>query len=239
MIEDLIRKELAGVHAERILDIGPGYGDFSRVSAEVTGASEIIFIDTNADVLRFQEEECRRLGFGARSILMTIGKDPLAEEGMFDLVHCQEVLEHLQDPGTLLASLVGRMKPGARMIVTVPTACSERWLRLLNPGYMKNEPHGHVQEFTEPSLRQLLTGAGLEIVKFSPAQPHYFVAHTWLFGTRMAIDGSTGKILTRGVRGAVLGRLTSWSRTFFGATGIGFWSKVFPRNYFVLARRVT
>ena len=238
MIEELIRKECAGVRADRVLDIGPGYASFSLISAEVTGAAEITFVDTSSDVLHFQEEECRRRGVRFRSVLMTLGKDPLAgEQGSFDLIHCQEVLEHLEDPASLVRGLVKILSTGGWLIVTVPTACSERWLTFLNPGYMKNEPHGHVVRFDAAALRRLLTEAGLEIVTFVPAQPHYFIAHTWLFGTRMRIEGSTGKVLTVGPRAAVLAWLTSWSRTFFRATGIRFWGKLLPRNYFVVARK--
>jgi hypothetical protein len=96
-----------------------------------------------------------------------------------------------------------------------------------------------VNEFTRQALRDLVQEAGLEIRILIPTQPHYFLAHTWLFGTRMKIDGSTGRILTGGVRGLVLSVLTSWSRRFFLATGPRWWGRVFPRNYFVVASRPT
>ena len=125
------------------------------------------------------------------------------------------------------------------MIVTVPTKRSERWLKTINPSYMKDEPYGHVNEFDEQALRNVIQRAGLEIRTLLPTQPHYFLAHTWLFGTRMKIDGSTGRILTGGLRGFVLSRLTSWSRKLFRATNPQGWGRVFPRNYFVVASKPT
>jgi hypothetical protein len=51
----------------------------------------------------------------------------------------------------------------------------------------------------------------------------------------MKTEGSTGRILTGGFRGFVLGHLTSFGRRFFLLTGPEFWGKLLPRNYFVVA----
>jgi hypothetical protein len=102
---------------------------------------------------------------------------------------------------------------------------------------MRDEPHGHVRQFDRQKLTEIVRASGLRILAFVPTQPHYFLAHTWLFGTRMVIEASTGKILTRGLRGFVLGHLTSLSRRFFRATGPRMWGRILPRNYFVVATK--
>ena len=72
---------------------------------------------------------------------------------------------------------------------------------------------------------------------FLPTQPHYFIAHTWFFGTRMRVEESTGKILTKGIRGFVSRKLFKLSKTLFRATGFDRWGRLLPRNYFVVAER--
>lgn len=238
MIDELVAASLRGVRCDNILDIGPGYADFSRIAARVTGAQSITFVDCDNDVLQWQSRQCREAGIDARLLPVLLDAATVASiRERYGLIHCQEVLEHLPDAPEVLRALAGLLIPGGRIIITVPTRRSERLLRFLNPSYMRNEPHGHVNEFDEAALRALIARAGLAVLTFAPAQPQYFIGHTWLAATRMKIDGSTGKILTRGVRGFVFGNLVKYSRLVFTATGLALWSRVFPRNYFVVAGR--
>jgi SAM-dependent methyltransferase len=238
VIQDLIRQQLRGIRATRILDVGPGYADFSRITAQVTGAREITFLDVDKDVLDWQMAETRHAGLEAVALPIMLEKETLSTvQGRYDIIHCQEVLEHLPNAGEVLTGVAALLNPGGRIIITVPTKRSEHWLKTINPGYMKDEPYGHVNEFDEQALCTLVKQAGLEIQTFMPTQPHYFLAHTWLFGTHMKIEGSTGRILTGGWRGFVLSNITSWSKKFFAATNPQWWGRVFPRNYFVVATR--
>ena len=238
VIEGLIETHLKGMKCESILDVGPGYAEFSRIAARVTGSKSITFADLDVAVLRWQAQRCEEEGITARLLTMILDFTSVASiTDRFGLIHCQEVLEHLPEAGQTLRALAGLLLPGGRIIITVPTRKSERLLKFLDPSYMRDEPHGHVNEFDERALRTLVTRAGLSILVFVPAQPHYFVAHSWLVGTRMNIEGSTGKILTGGIRGFVFGNLLKYSRLVFGVTGLGFWSRLLPRNYFVLAGR--
>jgi len=236
MIEKLITEHLRGIRCSRILDVGPGYADFSRLAAGITGARQITFADCDEAVLRWQADRCLEQGIDARTMSMPLDGSSVAALGdRFDLIHCQEVLEHLTDARGVLRALAGLLTKGGRIVITVPTRRSERWLRFLNPSYMRNEPNGHVNEFYEADLRTLITEAGLDVIVFIPAQPHYFVAHSWLAATRMMIDGSTGQVLTRGIRGFVFGNLAKYSRLLFNATNPDWWSRHMPRNYFVIA----
>lgn len=238
MIERLLEKHLAGFRARTILDVGPGYAEFSRVAARVTGASHITFLDFDESVLAWQMDRCSEAGIGASAWRVRLDIGMMAQAiSRYDLIHCQEVLEHLPNAASILGTLAGLLKPGGRMVVTVPSAFSERWLKRINPAYMKDEPHGHVAAFDRETLTGIIRDASLDILAFVPTQPHYFLAHSWLFGTRMKTEGSTGRILTGGIRGFVLGHLTSFSRRFFLLTGPEFWGRLLPRNYFVVAEK--
>jgi SAM-dependent methyltransferase len=239
MIESLLQKYLAGVSARRILDVGPGYASFSRTAARVTGAKEITFLDFDQTVLAWQMEECRKCGVDAVAVTLRLDEKDLSTlPGPYDLIHCQEVLEHLPNAPAMLNALRKQLSPDGRIIVTVPTRVSERWLKVLNPAYMRDDPFGHINEYTRKGLIFLLEAAGLEPLVLLPTQPHYFLGHTWFYGLRMKSEPSTGKILTGGIRRSVFSLIFRGSRWFFSRTGPTFWGRVFPRNYFVVARRI-
>jgi len=238
MIDELIAEHLRGVRCASILDVGPGYAEFSRLAAQITGATKITFVDIDSDVLQFQERRCREAQIACASHRLLLDASSLgAIRGRFDLIHCQEVLEHLPDAQETLRVLRDMLTDDGRMIITVPTRMSERLIRFLNPAYMRDEPHGHVNEFDERALRALVERAGLSVEVFRCAQPQYFLGHAWLFGTRMKIEGSTGRILTHGVRGFIFGNLVKYSLPLFRATGLSRWARIMPRNYFVVAAR--
>jgi SAM-dependent methyltransferase len=238
VIDLMLQNYLAGFRASRLLDVGPGYNSFSRIAARATGAASVTYIDCNSDVIAWQTEECRKEGLAAEGLLFPLeaaALDALSES--FDLILCQEVLEHLAYAEDILAELMKHLTPQGRVVITVPTKRSEQWLKRINPDYMKNDPFGHVREFDEAGLRQVLEGAGLRPIVFLPTQPHYLVAHTWFFGTRMKVEESTGKILTKGIRGFISKKLFKFSKRLFLATGYDRWGRLLPRNFFVVAER--
>jgi SAM-dependent methyltransferase len=238
MIETLIREHLKDFRAGRILDVGPGYSSFSRAAAAVTGAREITFLDFDAKVLAWQMAETAQAGITGIGVTLRLDATDLSNlNGPFDLIHCQEVLEHLPNAEQVLTALRLKLAPGGRMVITVPSRVSERWIKAINPAYMKDEPFGHVNEYDRNGLGQILDAAGLRPLVFVPTQPHYFVGHTWFYGSRMKSEPSSGKILTGGLRGAVYSRVFRMSRWFFTHTGPLFWGKIMPRNYFVIAVR--
>jgi hypothetical protein len=83
----------------------------------------------------------------------------------------------------------------------------------------------------------LRRSARLRTLVLVPTQPHYFVFHSWMAGSRMQVEWSTGRIVSRGIRRAVGKRLLAWSRAFFLLTGPDRWGRLLPRNYFLIAGR--
>lgn len=236
MIELLLRKYLANIKASNILDVGPGYGDFARIVAQLTGAREITYIDCNPEVLAWQKAECDKINLIAickQALLTPQYLETLPE--IYDIILCQEILEHLSDPDLFLKNLAKKISSQGYIIITVPTKISERWLKLINPNYMRNEKYGHIQEFNLERLKTMFKACQIHPLYIIPTQPHYFISHTWLFGTRMKVDGSTGRILSNDFRTQIFYLLYSWSFRFFLKTNPFFWGKIFPRNYFIIA----
>jgi SAM-dependent methyltransferase len=236
VIERLLETHLKGISAQKILDVGPGYSNFGRVSAQVTGATEITYIDCNQSVLDWQTERCEELALNCVCLRKRVDRDDIFElTEQYDLILCQEILEHVRDAEKLLSFLTRSLSDGGRIIITVPTKRSERWLKMLNPHYMEDEQFGHVNEFDEPTLRRMMHNVRLVELVFFTTQPHYFVGHTWLMGSRQQIDGSTGKIISKGISVTIFSWLTRNSKRFFELTGSETWGRLLPRTYFIIA----
>lgn len=81
-----------------------------------------------------------------------------AMEPIYDTVLLLAVIEHLEDPRSVLKHCYDCLQPGGRMIITVPTAWGERLhrfferLRITNPG-VKDE---HLRCYDAASLRDLV-----------------------------------------------------------------------------------
>ncbi len=238
MIDYWLQRYLAGLRCRRIMDIGPGYNTFALAAAQITGAQDITYVDYARDILDWQVARARAKGLQATGICGDLNENAdLSTLGSFDLILCQEVLEHLPRPAGLIGQMTRLLAPGGRILITVPTAFSERIIKRINPAYMKDEPYGHVQQFTRRGLRELLASSSLRVEVLHPIQPHYFIGHLWLFGTRVKIEGATGKILDYDWRAKIFNRVVRYSRFFFRWTFPLAWGWLFPRNYLALVRR--
>ncbi|MDJ0949733.1 MAG: class I SAM-dependent methyltransferase [Alphaproteobacteria bacterium] len=80
---------------------------------------------------------------------------PFAPES-FDLVAALDVIEHLDDDAAALRALAARLKPGGRILVTVP-ALPFLWSR-------HDDLHHHRRRYTRGSLLRLAGSAGLRPV---------------------------------------------------------------------------
>lgn len=80
---------------------------------------------------------------------------PLADVGPFDVVVCEQVLEHVVDPWAAAANLRGLCTPGGRVVVTSPFLIRVHELPMFGlRDYWRFTPRG---------LRTLLEGVGLEV----------------------------------------------------------------------------
>jgi SAM-dependent methyltransferase len=75
------------------------------------------------------------------------------EEGSFDTVVLAEILEHLEEPGSLVKRAAGLCRPGGDVYITVPMRGA------MPPAIIP----GHVQDFTVPDVAALVESSGLEV----------------------------------------------------------------------------
>lgn len=153
-----------GAPVERVLEVGCGNGATLRLLLELELAREAVGV-----------EGFEAAAAEARKHLSTIHCFDLEDFskypnlGRFDVIMCLDVLEHLVQPSTVLEHLKCFLKPGGRLIISLPNV---RFAGVLVPlvfaGDWKYREAGvldktHLRFFTSRSASRLLREAGYSI----------------------------------------------------------------------------
>jgi SAM-dependent methyltransferase len=147
----------------RVLDMGCGSGRhldaaLRREGVRVTG------IDLNGDDLSLSRDRCQYLAdFGACRGRWNLARASATAlpfpDGVFDLVICSEVLEHVPDHRRAAAEATRVLRPGGDLVVSVPRRWPETICWGLSEDY-RTAPGGHVRIYRRERLVELLKSAG-------------------------------------------------------------------------------
>ena len=150
---------------ERVLDLGCGAGRF--VGALRDHGCEAIGVDVAEAAL---ERARRNVPGGDFRRIGDDGSLPL-EHRSVDLVWCSEVLEHVADTGGLLVEARRVLRPGGRMLVTVPFHGRVKAALISLTRFEAHfDPLGaHLRFYTRRSLAAALAGAGFDDVRVRAA----------------------------------------------------------------------
>lgn len=107
---------------ERVLDVGSGLGQLTRMMARrVAGSGKVIAVERDpeqvAEALRLARDEGEEYLVEMRSgdaVDLPLRDD---EWGSFDVAHTRFVLEHVTDPAAVVRSMVRAVRPGGRIIL--------------------------------------------------------------------------------------------------------------------------
>lgn len=132
----------------RLLDFGCGNGAFLRSAGSQLPGWELQGLDVSDHHRAAVESIPGVSGFHAGSLAGLTG-------GPFDLVVAWHVVEHLQDPEAELTSLRHRLKPGGRLLISVPDVTRNPFdLAVID----------HLSHFTGPGLEHLLARSGYRVL---------------------------------------------------------------------------
>lgn len=162
--------ERVALKGARVLDVGCGGGILSealaRAGAQVTG------IDLAPRVLEVARLHLHESQLEVDYRLISV--EALAAEmpATFDAVACMEMLEHVPDPGSVIAACAALLKPGGRLYLSTlnrtPLAFGAA---IVGAEYVANLlPRGthHYAQFIRPSeLAAVMRGSGLELEDLS------------------------------------------------------------------------
>ena len=143
---------------ERVLDLGCGAGRFVA-ALRGAGADPV-----GVEIAEAALERARAVAPGADlRRLADDGSIPL-EHGAVDLVWCSEVLEHVADGSRLLQEARRVLRPGGRILVTVPFhgRVQAALIALLRFDAHYDPQGQHLRFFTRASLTASLLAAGFE-----------------------------------------------------------------------------
>lgn len=143
----------------RVLDIGGGWGQWSRL-AMVLGCESYFF-----DISARRSAHVKNLG------LQVLTDLPAALDGTFDLVNMAQILEHVPDPRAFLGRTATLLRPGGGCVISVPFA--RRSAKVASQGPF--HPLEHINGFTPRALVRLIGACGLvpkaDLVRSVPLSP--------------------------------------------------------------------
>lgn len=158
------------------LDAGCGTGTQSRWLAE-RGCS-VLGVDAAAEMVAAANQSAHSQDYSARLSFVritTIARLALDDRSL-DGILCSSVLEYVTDPVACLTEFARVLKPGGRLLVSVPNrnsvarrmqvAC-HRLGGLLGQSWCRFLDHSR-QQYSRPEFERLLAHAGFTVGKFAP-----------------------------------------------------------------------
>ncbi len=148
----------------RILDIGCGTG---KMLDELKPFGDVVGADFAPEALQF----CITRGAPADLARADVRRLPFADNS-FDVVTAMDIIEHIDDDKAASREIFRVLKPGGRLLVTVP-AFSSLWSE-------HDEALHHFRRYTTPHLKDVFQRAGLHVDKLSYTVTTLF-APIWVY----------------------------------------------------------
>jgi SAM-dependent methyltransferase len=149
ILADLIRRSARPPENARILEIGCGTGHNLDM---LGGFGEVDAVELDDEARAVAE---RRLG----RPVMNAPLPELAGVGdrQYDLIAALDVVEHVEDDAAALAAMAGKLKPGGKLLVTVP---AHQWMWSAH-----DVVNHHKRRYSKAALKRLVEASPLQLEK--------------------------------------------------------------------------
>lgn len=157
-------RELSGLPPRSsILEVGCGDGSFTKELVKYS--PDVVAIDISESQIA---ENAKHFGG------ITFQQHDVAERfpfelGAFDVIWCSEVLEHLFDPAFALREMHRILKPGGKLLVTVPYhgRLKNLLIALFNFDEHYTPSNPHIRFYTTNTLSRIVREAGFSGIRTS------------------------------------------------------------------------
>lgn len=155
-------QEYIPAEAHMFLDVGCAAGAFGAALKQRQDCT-VVGIETNPTLA---QAAATRLDRVLMEDAETLAVSAFAQE--FDCITCGDVLEHLRDPWAMVAKLSAWLRPGGRLIATVPNVGHWSIVSDLLQGRWDLVPFGllcwgHLRFFTRSGIEQMVRDSGLTL----------------------------------------------------------------------------
>jgi 2-polyprenyl-6-hydroxyphenyl methylase/3-demethylubiquinone-9 3-methyltransferase len=185
----------AALAGKKVLDIGCGGGILAEAMA-AAGAS-VSGIDLSEKALKVARLHLYESGLSVDYQLVSAEDFAAQHAGEFDVVTCMEMLEHVPDPGSIVAACAQLVKPGGQVFFSTLNRNPKSWLfAIVGAEYilklLPRGTHEYLKFIRPPSSARMAREARLDIagligMTYNPLTKVYAEADTdvnYLMATR-------------------------------------------------------
>ncbi|QDX98280.1 bifunctional 2-polyprenyl-6-hydroxyphenol methylase/3-demethylubiquinol 3-O-methyltransferase UbiG [Pectobacterium actinidiae] len=148
-----ISQHAEGLFGKKVLDVGCGGGilaeSMAREGAEVTG------LDMGAEPLQVARLHALESGVAVDYVQETVEAHAHAHPGLYDVVTCMEMLEHVPDPQSVVQACARLVKPGGHVFFSTINRNAKAWMMaVIGAEYiLKMVPRGthDIKKFIRPA----------------------------------------------------------------------------------------
>jgi 2-polyprenyl-6-hydroxyphenyl methylase / 3-demethylubiquinone-9 3-methyltransferase len=109
-------KDRVALRGARVLDVGCGGGLLSEALARE--GAVVTALDLSPDLVEVAKLHLLESGLAVDYRLQSVESLAAAMPAAFDAITCMEMLEHVPDPGAILAACATLLKPGGRLVLS-------------------------------------------------------------------------------------------------------------------------
>jgi len=149
----LLEDQTDGVKA---LDFGAGFGQTSKLMSA-----------QNIDVIAFETSALRQQQLQDMSIKVACSTDEMISAGPYDVVICDNVLEHVANPKECLKLFRSVMQPNAVLFISVPSYEPSQITSLVQQRDMSLNPWEHLNYFSLAHLDKISLDCGFSAISTS------------------------------------------------------------------------